>query len=77
MTGLFATQDLPKNKILFTEFPFVYFPPMKRFNMVLNSVACGLCARTIKSEGTYYCGCPKCGKVKYCTKGMTYHVLFC
>ncbi|KAG0048141.1 SET domain-containing protein 5 [Gryganskiella cystojenkinii] len=66
--GLFATQDLPKEKILFTEFPFVYFPPMKRYNMTLKGEACGLCARTIKAGGIYSCGCPKCGRIKYCTK---------
>ncbi|GJJ79122.1 hypothetical protein EMPS_11481 [Entomortierella parvispora] len=66
--GLFATQDIPKGKVLFTEFPFVYFPPMKRYNMVVKGEACGLCARTIKAGGLLSCGCPKCGRIKYCTK---------
>ncbi|KAF9436103.1 SET domain-containing protein 5 [Entomortierella beljakovae] len=66
--GLFAAQDLPKGKIIFTEFPFIYFPPMKRFNMVIKGEACGLCARTIKHGNLLICGCPSCGTVKYCTK---------
>ncbi|KAG0005792.1 SET domain-containing protein 5 [Entomortierella chlamydospora] len=66
--GLFAAQDLPKGKVIFTEFPFIYFPPMKRYNMVVKGDACGLCARTIKHGNLLICGCPTCGKIKYCTK---------
>ncbi|KAF9580520.1 SET domain-containing protein 5 [Lunasporangiospora selenospora] len=66
--GLFAAQDIPKGKILFTEFPFIYFPPMKRFNMIRKGEACGLCARTIKYGSVLICVCPACNKVKYCTK---------
>ncbi|KAG0300310.1 SET domain-containing protein 5 [Dissophora globulifera] len=66
--GLFASQDLPAGKVVFTEFPFVYFPPMKRYNMVLRGEACGLCARTIKHGNLLICGCPSCGRIKYCTK---------
>ncbi|KAI1319448.1 SET domain-containing protein 5 [Mortierella claussenii] len=66
--GLFAAQDLPKGNVLFTEFPFIYFPPMKRYNMVVKGEACGLCARTIKHGNLLICGCPSCGRIKYCTK---------
>jgi hypothetical protein len=67
---LFATQELPKGKVLFTEFPFIYFPPMKRYNMVMKGDACGLCARTIKAGGLLSCVCPSCSRIKYCTKGI-------
>ncbi|KAF9898721.1 SET domain-containing protein 5 [Lobosporangium transversale] len=66
--GLFAAQDLPKGKEVFREFPFVYFPPMKRYNMIRKGEACGLCARTIKYGSLLICACPSCGKIKYCTK---------
>ncbi|KAF9294630.1 SET domain-containing protein 5 [Linnemannia elongata] len=66
--GLFATQELPKGKVVFTEFPFIYFPPMKRYNMVMKGDACGLCARTIKAGGLLSCVCPSCSRIKYCTK---------
>ncbi|KAF9985326.1 SET domain-containing protein 5 [Modicella reniformis] len=66
--GLFAAQDLSKDKIIFTEFPFIYFPPMKRFHMVVNGEACGLCARSIRRGHLLICSCQSCGKIKYCTK---------
>jgi len=69
--GLFATQDISKDTVLFTEFPFIYFPPMKRYNMAVKGEACGLCARSIKGRGLLSCGCPKCGWIKYCTLGNT------
>ncbi|CAO3568204.1 unnamed protein product [Mortierella alpina] len=65
--GLFATQDLAKGMVVFTEFPFIYFPPMKRYNMVIKGEACGLCARTIKTGGLLVCACPNC-RIRYCTK---------
>lgn len=68
--GLFAAQDIPKDTVLFTEFPFIYAPPMKRFNMILSGDACGLCARSIKFGNVLICACPACSRVKYCTKGM-------
>lgn len=70
LIGLFAAQDIPKDTVLFTEFPFIYAPPMKRFNMVLSGDACGLCARSIKSGNVLICACPACSRIKYCTKGM-------
>ncbi|KAG0377081.1 MAG: hypothetical protein J3R72DRAFT_394204 [Linnemannia gamsii] len=66
--GLFTTQELEKGKIVFTEFPFIYFPPMKRYNMVAKGQACGLCARTIKVDSLLSCVCPGCSRIKYCTK---------
>ncbi|KAG0073670.1 SET domain-containing protein 5 [Podila epicladia] len=66
--GLFAAQDIPKDTVLFTEFPFIYAPPMKRFNMILSGDACGLCARSIKFGNVLICACPACSRVKYCTK---------
>ncbi|KAF8955593.1 SET domain-containing protein 5, partial [Entomortierella lignicola] len=65
---LFAAQDLPKNSTVFTEFPFVYFPPMKRYNMIVKGEACGLCARTISNGNLYVSVCKSCGRTKYCTK---------
>ncbi|KAF9401695.1 SET domain-containing protein 5 [Podila epigama] len=46
--GLFAAQDIPKNTVLFTELPFIYAPPIQRFDMALSGDACGLCARALK-----------------------------
>ncbi|KAG0246423.1 hypothetical protein B0O80DRAFT_386698 [Mortierella sp. GBAus27b] len=66
--GLFAAENLPKGKVIFTEFPFIYFPPMKRYNMVVKGDACGNCARTLKYGNVLACACPSCGKIKYCTK---------
>ncbi|KAG9067976.1 SET domain-containing protein 5 [Linnemannia hyalina] len=66
--GLFATEELPKDKVVFNEFPFIYFPPMKRYNMVTKGGACGLCARTIKTDSLLSCVCPGCSRIKYCIK---------
>ncbi|KAG0265926.1 SET domain-containing protein 5 [Actinomortierella ambigua] len=66
--GMFANEDLPKDMNLFTEFPFVYFPPWKRMTMVRKGDACGLCARTLKNGSILVCGCPTCKRVRYCTK---------
>ncbi|KAF9977505.1 SET domain-containing protein 5 [Actinomortierella ambigua] len=38
--GMFASEALPKDMNLFTEFPFVYFPPWRRMTMVRKGEAC-------------------------------------
>lgn len=70
--GLFAKRDIKKDEILFTETPFVYFPPWDAYAIVRNGSACGLCCKPIMYPNRLTQHCQHCN-VNYCSKECRIH----
>lgn len=70
--GLFAARDIKKDEILFTEKPFVYFPPWEGFSLARSGRACGNCCKPIlyPNRSTQHCG--HCN-MYYCGKECRTH----
>lgn len=80
--GLFAARDIQKDEILFTETPFIYFPPWEGFSMARTGGACGLCCKPILYPNRLTQHCGHCN-MYYCSKECrshawdTFHQLEC
>jgi hypothetical protein len=65
--GLFAARDIKKDEILFTETPFVYFPPWEGFSLARSGNACGLCCKPLLYPNRLTQHCGHCN-MYYCSK---------
>ncbi|KAI9474198.1 MAG: hypothetical protein EXX96DRAFT_581009 [Benjaminiella poitrasii] len=56
--GLFATRDIKKDDIIFSETPFSYFPDWQMFRLARSGGACGNCCKPIvyANRLTQHCG---------------------
>lgn len=70
--GLFAARDIKKDEILFTESPFVYFPPWEGFSNARSGRACGNCCKPIMYPNRLTQHCGNCN-MYYCSKECRTH----
>ncbi|ORE11498.1 SET domain-containing protein [Rhizopus microsporus var. microsporus] len=80
--GLFAARDIKRDEILFTEEPFVYFPPWELFALARSGNACGLCCKPILyanrlTQHCKYCDMYYCSKQCRSTAWEQFHQLEC
>ncbi|KAI8366777.1 uncharacterized protein BYT42DRAFT_648852 [Radiomyces spectabilis] len=80
--GLVAARDIAKDETIFTETPFVYFPPWEGFSLARTGDACGLCAKPFARVHRLMARCSHCD-MNYCSKTCkataweTFHQLEC
>ncbi|KAG1407820.1 hypothetical protein G6F60_001910 [Rhizopus arrhizus] len=65
--GLFASRDIKQDEILFTEEPYVYFPPWEGFSLARSGHVCGLCCKPILYANRLTQHCKHCD-MYYCSK---------
>ncbi|KAI8969725.1 hypothetical protein BDB01DRAFT_840088 [Pilobolus umbonatus] len=70
--GLFAACDIKKDETIFTETPFVYFPPWEIYSFILSGNVCGLCCKPIMYPNRLTQHCGHCG-IYYCSKQCRVH----
>lgn len=81
--GLFAARDIAKDETIYSETPFMYFPPWEGYALARNGEACGLCAKPFVSRlnrlvvRCRHCDQAYCNKTCKTTALDTFHQLEC